>query len=225
MTDREGNPVTGLSRDDFTITEDRITQPISIFQVNDRRAPAAVPPALSSDSPRTFSNKVNDPSGVATVILLDRLNAAFDSQWFARKHVDSYLQSSRPGDRIALYVLDGSMRVLHDFTTDYASLRGVLERYIVRTTAHYDASNEPPAATPAEGIAVWLADPSGNTAQFFSERRALDTFAALRYLAAHLGGHGRTEKHRLAVGGIPDADPRGARRVHGANACRNAGSQ
>jgi len=189
VTDRGGTPVTGLSREDFTITEDRVKQPISIFQVNDGRAVvAAAPPSPASDSPRTFSNRVHDPSGAATVILLDRVNAAFDSQWFARKHVDNYLRASRPGDRVALYVLDGSMRVLHDFTTDHASLRGALEHYRVRPGGHYDASNEAPAETPAEGVAVWLADPSGNMAQFFAERRALDTFSAFRYLAAHLSG-------------------------------------
>lgn len=191
VTDKSGNPVAGLGRDDFTLTEDGVRQPISIFQVNDTRAvdsaltPGATP---SADSPRIFSNRVRDPAGATTVILLDRLNAAFDSQWFARKHVDSYLNGMRPGDRAALYVLDGSMRVLHDFTTDSGSLRKALEQYTARTSGHYDASNEPPAANPAEGVAVWLADPSGNMAQFFSERRALDTFTALRYLARHLSG-------------------------------------
>jgi VWFA-related protein len=189
VTDREGNPVTGLAREDFTLTEDRVKQPISIFQVNDARAADATAATASpSDVSRVFTNKVNDPSGAATVILLDRLNAAFASQWFARKHVDSYLKSSRAGDRIALYVLDGSMRVLHGFTSDHESLRSALEQYTVRPSAHYDASNEPPAATPAEGVAVWLADPAGNMAQFFTERRAMDTFSALRYLAGHLAG-------------------------------------
>lgn len=187
VTDRNGTPVTGLGREDFTITEDRVKQPLSIFEVNDSRVMDAAPPP-APPSAGTFSNKIQDPSAASTVILLDRFNAAFDSQWFARKHVDRYLTSSRPGDRVALYVLDGTMRVLHDFTTDHASLRRTLEDYSVRSSGHYDASNEPPAPSPEGGVAVWLADPSGNVSQFFAERRALDTFTAFRYLASHLAG-------------------------------------
>jgi VWFA-related protein len=191
VVDRDGNPVTNLGREDFTLTEDRVKQPIGIFQVSDTR-PAVGPTTapLPIEEVRTFSNRVEQSSGATTVILFDRLNAAFDSQWFARKHVDNYLKASRAGDRFALYVLDGPLRVLHDFTTDHALLRKALDQYSARSSAHYDASNEPPAPVPAGGIAVWLADPSGNMAEFFTERRTWQTFDALRALAGHLSGIG-----------------------------------
>lgn len=191
VTDKAGNPVPGLGQGDFTISEDGVRQTISIFQVNDTRGATAVAgmtPAAGATAGRTFTNKVDNPAGSSTVILLDRLNAAFDSQWFARKHVNAYLETMRPGDRVALYVLDGAVRVLHDFTTDRSSLRLALEQYTVRPSGHYDASNEPPAANPDGGVSVWLADPTGNVAEFFAERRVRDTFSALRVLARHLSG-------------------------------------
>ena len=191
VTDKLGKSIAGLTRDDFTIKEDGDVQPISIFEVNDSRGAAvALEDARSSESAGSlfFSNLVPITGGATNVILLDRLNAACDSQWYARRHLDSYLQKMRPGDRAAVYVLDGSLRVLHDFSADHQSLRRALESYSARTTRQYDASNEPPAANPEGGIAVWLVDPTGNMAEFFTERRAFDTFAAFTAIAKHLAG-------------------------------------
>ena len=189
VTDGAGKPVEGLTRDDFTLVEDGVRQPISIFEVNDLRAASmSLPIASRPEGSRTFTNRSSTANGTSTVILLDRLNAGFDSQWFARKHVSGYLESMRPGDRAALYLLDGPLRVLHDFTDDREALRQTLDRYTLRQAGHYDASNEAPTINPAEGIAVWLADPTGNVAEFFQERRSFDTFAAFTYLARHLAG-------------------------------------
>ena len=191
VTDRLGHPVEGLTREDFSLAEDGVRQPISIFEPNDLRTPVAAAPSpaatIADEGQRTFTNRAQTANGASTVILLDRMNAGFDSQWFARKHVSRYLESMRAGDRAALYVLDGGLKVLHDFTTDRETLRRTLDQYTAKPSAYYDASMEPPAANP-DGIAVWLADPTGNVAQFFSERRSFDTFAAFRYLARHLTG-------------------------------------
>jgi VWFA-related protein len=191
VTDRLGEPVAGLTQSDFSLTEEGAPQTISFFEVRDERATPV--PASSTGGglppvPNRFSNVLPPGTGTATVILLDRLNAAFDSQWFARKHVDRYLDSMRQGDRVALYVLDGSTRVLHDFSTNPASLRRALEIYQARVTGDYDASTEPPPDM--GGIASWLVDPALSSSEFFQQRRSVDTFAALEQLAGHLTGIG-----------------------------------
>jgi len=191
VTDRIGQPVAGLTQADFSLTEDGKPQAISFFEVRDDRTAPASGPASGRQidrAPNSFSNVPPPAPGTATVILLDRLNAAFDSQWFARKHIDRYLGSMRSGDRVALYVLDGAVRVLHDFSTEAVSLRRALDIYQARVSGHYDASMEPPPEM--EGIASWLVDPGLSSSEFFQQRRSTDTFAALEELAAHLTGIG-----------------------------------
>jgi len=190
VTDRLGAPVTGLTQAEFSLEEDGKPQSISFFEVRDDRAePPSLPPSGGPEAaPNTFSNVLPPGPGTATVILLDRLNAAFDSQWFARKHIDQYVGEMRPGDRVALYVLDGTIRVLHDFSSNAPSLRRALDIYQARVSGHYDASMEPPPDM--GGIASWLVDPALSSSEFFAQRRSVDTFKALEELAAHLAGIG-----------------------------------
>jgi VWFA-related protein len=191
-TDRAGRAVPGLTRDDFTILEDRVPQAISIFEVNDTRSPSSsTSPDASSvfAAPGAFSNRVRNTSGSTVVLLLDRVNAAFDSQWFARRHLDQYLSRMRSGDRVALYVLDRGIRVLHDFSDDARSLRRALDAYQVRVTGEYVASNEPPVDLgSAPGMPVWIVDPSAAVSEFYTRQRFRSTFRALQVLADHLSG-------------------------------------
>ena len=199
VTDRSRNPVEGLTRDEFAVHEDGVPQTISIFEVRDTRAPRPAAPAPEvRDEPGIsgersarirVSNQIEDASAARVVLVLDRVNAAFDSQWFARRHIDAYLSRMGSGHSVALYVLDGSgMRVLHDFSADAASLRRALDVYQARVTGVYDASMEPPAETGADLGTVWIVDPSTAVSDFFGRQRWLRTFRSLQTLARHLSG-------------------------------------
>ena len=189
VTDRDGRPVQGLTQEDFTIADEREPQKISFFEVRDERAPAVAsrPGGFrASGAANEFTNVVASGGGSTTVLLLDRANAGFANLRWAKQAVDRYLQRMRAGDRVALYAFDSAVRVLHDFSSDAASLRRALDLFQARTTGQYDASQEPPHDT--GGMAVWLVDPGNATAEFFRERRAVDTFERLEIIAAHLAG-------------------------------------
>jgi VWFA-related protein len=196
VTDRIGRAVAGLTRDDFELTEDGKPQAISVFDVLDTRAvpsrPAAPTEEETDEASPHFTNHVPRSGASAVVILLDRLNAGFDSQWFAKIGVDRALQVARPDDRIALYALDGGIRVLHDFTTDAASLRRALEQYQARVSGAYDASTDPgpnlPPPGPGETVPVWIVDPSLAVSEFYQRERWRATFQSLEALAGHLDG-------------------------------------
>ena len=69
-------------------------------------------------------------------------------------------------------MLNGSgMRVLHDFSSDAASLRRAIDVYQARVTGVYDASTEPPAETGADLGTVWIVDPSTAVSDFFGRQR------------------------------------------------------
>lgn len=191
VTDRNGRPVEGLTQADFTIRDEREPQKISFFEVRDDRAPSAASRAgrfRTTTAANEYTNAVADGRGTTTVLVLDRANAGFATLRWAKQAVDNYLQRLRPGDRTALYAFDSEVRVLHDFTTDAASLRRALDLFEAKTTGQYDASQAPP--NDSGGMAVWLVDPGNAVADYYGERRAADSFRRLELVAAHLAGIG-----------------------------------
>ena len=189
VTTGNGQPVTGLKAADFTVTENGKPQTVSFFDETGAGSaqPRPEPSAFRiPEGPNTFTNAGKAVSGTHTVLLLDRTNAAFDSQWYAKEHIGRYLQTMRPGERVALYVLAGSVQVLHDFTTDAEALREALDHYHARVTGDYVASTDPGPS--AGAIGNWLANPGDSMSEYFMRKRAVDTFEMLEFLADHLAG-------------------------------------
>jgi VWFA-related protein len=123
VQDSKNQPVTGLTREDFTITDNKKPQVISIFESNNGeniRQPATGLPA------GYFSNRLEYRGGVpssVTALLIDLVNTPPGYWGRARPHLARFLNQSDPRLRLAIYVLNhGGLRVLHDFTTDTALL-------------------------------------------------------------------------------------------------------
>jgi VWFA-related protein len=152
VEDGSGRPAEGLSRDDFTLYEDDKEQPIALFAPP--LAGAAAPIAVSNTDLRDataapgrpltrgdFSNRSDTAKASVTVIVIDRLNTRFEDQRHVRDDVLKALGQTRRDDRVALYVLESDVvRVLHDFTTDTASLSRALSRCAARSNRPRSAS-------------------------------------------------------------------------------------
>jgi VWFA-related protein len=192
--DRAGKPVEDLTAADFRITEDGNEHPVALFSVESRAAARAAAPPLP---PNVFSNRVEGPAAAAvTVILFDSLNTGDMDQMRAREHVVRFLRQLQPEDRVGLYVLGGaSVHVLHDFTSDAASLLRALERMTSLTTGALEASDASlgkvdPTGIPAidEVMERFLARAESGIRGFFQERRAMSTTSALEAIAHRLAG-------------------------------------
>jgi VWFA-related protein len=128
-------PVTGLTKDDFTLYDckpeqrDRYNpfnpckgkrQPIQEFrEVNG----ASVSPALPATS-AAVSNR--EPA--ATIVLLDQLNTPFDLKGYERLRVAEFLPTIGDQHRIALYSMGRNLRILQDFTDDPEKLMAAMAK-------------------------------------------------------------------------------------------------
>jgi VWFA-related protein len=204
--DRGGQPVTDLKKEDFTITERGKPQTIGFFAVEAVDKRAAPQPALP---PHFFTNVVAQQAGVptsVTVVLLDMLNTSFADQRYARKALITFLGQIQPQDRIAIYALGRrSLTLLHDYTSDSASLVGRLKETSGEIPVQLDASTvnaDSQQELQALGLDQ-LADTNQVEADFFTGARVVNTLATLEAIAEHLAGVPGRKNLIWLSGGFP----------------------
>jgi VWFA-related protein len=130
---RKGSrPLSGLQQGDFTLDEDGAQQTIRYFtphfadQTELANTPAAPPRTLP---PNTYTNlPAANVTDSVTVLLLDGLNTEPSDVLYVRREVISYLKKMPPGQRIAVFALGHTLRMLKGFTTDTGQLLEVLEK-------------------------------------------------------------------------------------------------
>lgn len=118
--DDNGQPVQGLTKDDFEVRDDGKPQTVSVFSVEGQGAPAMGEPLVPLP-PGTFTNRparASDFPDSATVILLDGLNTSPPDLAMARGEVAKFLRQLQPQDRVALYSMGRGLRVVQDFTNN-----------------------------------------------------------------------------------------------------------
>jgi len=86
---------------------------------------------------------VDTPTSI-TVILFDGLNTRFQDQAYARRQIVKFLSEIQPHDRVALYLLGGNLRILHDFTNNSDHLAKALSKYRGRISGELDAADPAP---------------------------------------------------------------------------------
>ncbi len=138
VTDAKGNPIHGLTRDDFTVKEDGKPEPIRSFEEFGTRTVQPLPKL----PPNVYSN-VQPPaaSGATNILWLDFTNAApvfaigsdpgpsslarsMERQHHVKQYAMQYLQNMPVGTRVAVIGTSnpGNLRVLQGITSDPAQL-------------------------------------------------------------------------------------------------------
>jgi VWFA-related protein len=156
VTDKSGNHVKGLTKEDFRVTENGVEQKLATFEEI-----TSDPHRLSrAASPNEFSNALTGSSSASrvTVIVLDLINTQIMDQASARRDLLKYLaQSVDRTEPTGLYTLTRSgLQVVHDFTTDPGVLIAALRR------VRGDASEAVDSAEEAEAL-TGTADPDGSS--------------------------------------------------------------
>jgi VWFA-related protein len=127
VTDHKGKPVRDLKRDDFTVTEQGKPQTISFFEEH-KAGQQAAPVQMPKLPPNVFSNFSPNPLPPAVnVLLLDSFNTRMESQSFLHTQAMKFLESAKPGSRMAIFAMGQGLHFIQGFTDDPAILMAALK--------------------------------------------------------------------------------------------------
>jgi VWFA-related protein len=192
VQDKEGNPVTGLTAQDFILSDGGHKQKIALFAAPTTSAPSQAPLHVPPD---VYTNLLGAHGGVppsVTIILLDGLNTTLTDQATAREQVLKYLSQIQPQDHVALYTLGSKLTILHDFTTGASSLIAALASY--KGSAANSRMQPTPIAniqSPAPMVAqlnAFIDEMNRDNGAFYQERIARMTLEAFEAIGRHVQG-------------------------------------
>lgn len=196
VTDSSGEPVTGLGKEAFIVTENGKPQTISFFEENGTVRPPQPVVEMPKLPPDMFTNfSPFPPPPAVNVLLLDSLNTQMVNQSVVHSEAMKFLMSAKPGTRSAIFTMGLGLHLIQGFNDDPAVLAAALnnkKNIEVETPVMLKSQAE----KNAEGFVSSGSDPFAQAfAQFLQENdtsRSIDrefrTLANLQRLAAFLQG-------------------------------------
>jgi len=211
VTDKKGQPVTGLKKEDFTILDDGAPQQVAFF-TSAAPAPVEAPEKLP---PHVFTNRFDlkgqDP-GAVTIVLFDAENTATEDQFYVRQQVMTLLRSLKSQDHVAIYGLTTQLLILHDFTQDDSALVDAVNKFAPRELVAFDASfatqigfvgPSTGATSPSQNLGQALETPNRQMANQYLKMRMETTTAALKAIANHVAAIPGRKSLLWVSGGFP----------------------
>jgi VWFA-related protein len=131
VTDKHGNPVTGLMEDDFRILDNGKPQKLASFEEH-REQLAKL--AEASATPGNFSNDyLRHPPAQVNVILLDTTTIGVADQMYLFQQMKLFVDNLPAGEPAAVFTRWGAVAVeLATFTDDHEALMTAIKRAIPR---------------------------------------------------------------------------------------------
>jgi VWFA-related protein len=125
VADSNGNPVTGLTQNEFRIFEDNKQQKIASFKEHDGAPITTV--ALPPMPPNVYTNypAVKTADSI-NVLLMDSLNTQMPDQQYVHQQTIKYLKTLPAGARVAIFTLSSRLRMVQEFTSDSSRLLAAL---------------------------------------------------------------------------------------------------
>jgi VWFA-related protein len=127
VTDKNGQVVNGLTKDDFTVYEEKVEQRV----VSLESSSVNLPPANAAVNSTAELDKLQ-PNVPVNIIVLDELNTKFEDQAFSRYSIKKYLDSQ--GDELQLPTMLVAVDVQHfmvlrDYTRSKKEILSALDRH------------------------------------------------------------------------------------------------
>lgn len=189
VTDKSGNAVTGIPRQDFRVFEDGEPQVITFFEEHTGVATPTAPIEPPPLPPDTFTNVPRAlPTDSVNVLLMDALNTPTEDQAYVHKEMIKYLATIPPGTRIAIFLLGNRLHIVQGFTEDSS----VLLAAIAHSAANPERSELLPGAEekmPQMVSVISAIQEFQNQLKTFQRNQRVDmTLDALQAIAGYLAG-------------------------------------
>jgi VWFA-related protein len=185
VRDKNG-PVAGLQKSDFTILDEGKPQLITTFSVTAGSGALAAPAVpLPPGAVSNQRNRRGEPLTSATILLIDRLNTPVNDQVYANRKILQFLQQRGARDRLGIYVLGNSIRVIQELTEDPDRLDRVVKTLKPETARRLSAD----VTVDSSGDAVtdaMIADSLDRLQQFVVDDRVRTVREAMIAIARHL---------------------------------------
>ncbi len=189
--DRDGKPVAGLKQSDFKVFDEGKPQQIAWFSMETKES-RSQESQLRTLPHGTFTNMIEQKAGVPgnmTIILLDYENTRQQDVIFARNQLVKLLHQMQPNDRVALYALAGRLYILHDFTSDMASLLSAIDHYWTPESVDASYENRQPvfgSATTDKAMDAFINLANQRFSDFAAINRVQSTTMAFVAIADHV---------------------------------------
>ena len=199
VTDKSGNPLHNLKKEDFTVLENGHPQTIGSFEehVALSAADAVKFPPLPKLPPGVFTNITPAPiNSAVNIMLIDSLNTPYDDQSYMRAQLVNYINHAPPGSNTAIFTLTTVLTMLQGFTSDPNILQQAVAKQLShasplldRTQTGEDSSNVVAASAAGPGAAAVaafqkFASDTSPSAQVVDRKNL--TLAAFNVLARYL---------------------------------------
>lgn len=131
VTDKHGNPVTGLMEDDFRVLDNGKPQKLASFEEHREHLAR---PAEASVTPGSFSNDyLRHPPPQVNVILFDTTTIGVVDQMYLFQQMKRFVDGLPAGEPVAVFTRWGNVAVeLASFTDDHQTLMAAIKRAIPR---------------------------------------------------------------------------------------------
>jgi VWFA-related protein len=132
VTDKQGKLVERpLTKDDFTVLEDKVPQTIRSFETPAEHAMPVAAAGQAVVHSAADLKKIGDAP--VTVLVLDELNSRFEDMSFSRQMMVKYLQSQPPvlkQPTVLMIAMNTSFQQVHDYTQDRDALIEVVKKHM-----------------------------------------------------------------------------------------------
>lgn len=166
VTDKHGQPVTDLKKDDFTLTEDGKPQQLKFFEAHIPETQPKTIPKIDLP-PNQYTNfPLQKPASSVNVVLFDTLNTPVADQMYARWQMIQFIKALPPGKPVALFTLGSSLKMIAGFTTNSDDLIAAAEK--VRPAVN-PVQLEPDTSGALQGPPEPAGPPLGTSAEMTDE--------------------------------------------------------
>lgn len=135
VRDRQGKAVSGLTKEDFQLTDNRKPQVISTFSVETPESHKVPSTTISADK----SDSGNSPDAVAALpqrfvaVVFDDIDMLMEDTMWVRAAANRLFASLAPTDRVGIYSTSG--QVTAEFSQDHEALKKAILEVVPRPTA------------------------------------------------------------------------------------------